>query len=501
MHTSPVRMMETCAPCHARNELLTGKLVPGAHYADQHRLVLPVDRGVFYADGQQRDEDFNYTSFLLSRMGGKAGVTCHDCHDPHTLKTRLPSTNNALCMQCHASPGRQGAPVIEPTRHSGHKEDSTGNQCVACHMPTTPYMQRDPRHDHGFIIPDPLLTKELGIPNACTRCHQDKTLDWEIESMRRIYGDQEKQGHKRQRTRAVEAAYQGRGDTEQLLKLLKEEPIPAWRATLLTLAGRSATAPSDSLRQAAKQASAAPDPMERSAAAQLLANHPEEQATLHSLLADPTLLVRLDAGLALGDRLPKSTTVMAEVEEYTKAHADQPLGRARLAQHHFLRNEPEQALAELRRATEWDPNSPDLWNLLSQLQHASGKPREAAESLGRVATLLPDQAEPCFSSALLWAEAGELGKCEAALLETLRREPTRHRAWYNLGLIQQGSGRRSEALKSLEKAERLDPREPDYPYALAVLHLQSGAPNEAKAAAKRALQLNPRHQAAELRIP
>ena len=40
-------------------------------------------------------------------------------------------------------------------------------------------MARDPRHDHGFTIPDPLLTKELGIPNACNRCHADKTVDWD----------------------------------------------------------------------------------------------------------------------------------------------------------------------------------------------------------------------------------------------------------------------------------------------------------------------------------
>ena len=34
-------------------------------------------------------------------------------------------------------------------------------------MPVTTYMQRHPRHDHGFTIPDPLLTKQFGTPNAC----------------------------------------------------------------------------------------------------------------------------------------------------------------------------------------------------------------------------------------------------------------------------------------------------------------------------------------------
>ena len=48
-------------------------------------------------------------------------------------------------------------------------------------MPVTVYMQRHPRRDHGFTIPDPLLTKELNIPNACNRCHANQTTDWALK--------------------------------------------------------------------------------------------------------------------------------------------------------------------------------------------------------------------------------------------------------------------------------------------------------------------------------
>ena len=54
-------------------------------------------------------------------------------------------------------------------------------------MPQTTYMQRHPRRDHGFTIPDPLLTQELGVPNACNRCHEDQTTDWAIEATERWY--------------------------------------------------------------------------------------------------------------------------------------------------------------------------------------------------------------------------------------------------------------------------------------------------------------------------
>jgi hypothetical protein len=55
-------------------------------------------------------------------------------------------------------------------------------------MPVTTYMQRHPRHDHGFTIPDPLLTKKFGIPNACNRCHQDRDADWALASVEQWFG-------------------------------------------------------------------------------------------------------------------------------------------------------------------------------------------------------------------------------------------------------------------------------------------------------------------------
>jgi len=80
-------------------------------------------------------------------------------------------------MRCHATgaplPGiTRPAPVIDPATHSHHGAEGTDATCVTCHMPVTTYMQRHPRHDHGFTIPDPLLTKKFGIPNACNRCAQ-----------------------------------------------------------------------------------------------------------------------------------------------------------------------------------------------------------------------------------------------------------------------------------------------------------------------------------------
>ena len=54
--------------------------------------------GLFYADGQMEDEVYNYASFVQSKMY-RAGVTCHDCHDPHRLEVF--GNGNETCGRCH----------------------------------------------------------------------------------------------------------------------------------------------------------------------------------------------------------------------------------------------------------------------------------------------------------------------------------------------------------------------------------------------------------------
>jgi hypothetical protein len=45
-------------------------------------------------------------------------------------------------------------------------------------------MQVDWRADHGFHSPDPLMTQELGIPNACSKCHTDESRSVRIAASR-----------------------------------------------------------------------------------------------------------------------------------------------------------------------------------------------------------------------------------------------------------------------------------------------------------------------------
>jgi len=489
---------ETCAPCHARNELLTGTVRPGVPYHDHYRLTLPTDAAVFYPDGQMLDENFNYTSLLTSRMGGKAGVTCLDCHDPHSGKTILPVQNNALCMQCHSAPGRQNAPVIEPLPHSHHAIGSTGNQCVSCHMPTTTYMQRDPRHDHGFTKPDPLLTKELGIPNACNRCHTDKSVDWAIEHTERWYGPK-LESRQRERARVVAAAQAAQpGAADKLLSMIASEDIPAWKATL-TLLTRNYAATHPGVLEAARTATRDPDPMVRSAGAQIIASVPGETASLRPLLNDSSRLVRLDAAWPLSPELPENSPARKELDAYLGVSADQPAGRLRIGQDLFNRGRQAEAEAQIRKATEWDPNSAGIHDAHGIVLNELGRTEEAAGALWRAARLEPTDATAAFNAALAFAGARKLPDAELAFREAVRRDPRFHRAWYNLGLLLAQTGRMPEGIAALQTAEQIAPHIADYPYARATLLWQRGERPAAIDAARRALQADPGHlQAREL---
>ena len=66
---------DTCATCHARREELDENFQPGNSFFDHYNLALPSQPGLWHPDGQQIDENYNFTSLQLSRMGHK-GIGC-----------------------------------------------------------------------------------------------------------------------------------------------------------------------------------------------------------------------------------------------------------------------------------------------------------------------------------------------------------------------------------------------------------------------------------------
>lgn len=131
---------ESCGRCHSRRSVITGQYEFGKPLLDTHRVSL-LEENLYHADGRILDEVYVYGSFLQSKMY-RAGVTCSDCHDPHSGSLYTGSNPNDVCAQCHL-------PTTFATSEHAPSED-----CVSCHMQATVYMGVDARRDHSFRLPD-----------------------------------------------------------------------------------------------------------------------------------------------------------------------------------------------------------------------------------------------------------------------------------------------------------------------------------------------------------
>ena len=108
--------VETCARCHARRGQFSDTWTPGRPLGDGFRVAL-IEPGLYYPDGQMRDEVYNHGSFLQSRMHAK-GVTCADCHEPHSQKLRAPATRSAASV---TRPAGTLPPRITTTARHGRR--------------------------------------------------------------------------------------------------------------------------------------------------------------------------------------------------------------------------------------------------------------------------------------------------------------------------------------------------------------------------------------------
>lgn len=483
--------MDSCASCHSRRGEIDDAFVAGAAYEDHYQLTLPNTPGLWYADGQILGEDYVWTSFKMSKMG-HAGVTCMDCHDPHTAAVKFPVENNALCMQCHGA-GINGASMINPTEHSFHGAESTGNRCVECHMTNTTYMGRDPRRDHGFHIPDPLLTKELGIPNACNKCHTDQSVDWAIKWVDEWYGEKMNRPE-RERTRLMQAAYNGDpAAIDGLIKVYDKQEIPAWRATLLGTMQAWAADP-----RVVERADAAMDSetaLVREAAAGVFARN-RDVARLQKVLDDPVRSVRITAAWALINQLPEDSDAYKEVDAFVTHISDQPAGALRRAEMLTRRGDFDSAAEWYKKAVDWDASSAATHEAYAIFLNQTGKRREAVAELFKAANMEPQNGRYPYLLGLAYGELKEQEKARESFTRAVELAPGFARAHYNLGLLLAAEEKLDEAAASILRAEAADPSLPDYPYARATIHLRQRNTEASMEAATKALGIDRNYQPA-----
>ncbi len=320
--------VETCGLCHARRASFSEAWVPGRWLSDTH-AVAPLTRGLYHADGQMQDEVYNYGSFKQSKMFA-AGVTCSDCHDPHSGKLKV--SGDGACLQCHE------ADKYAAATHTHHAAVNPPVACASCHMPARTYMVIDRRHDHSLRVPRPDLSAKLGTPNACNDCHADKSAQWAAAAVERWYGP-EREGFQSY-AEAFQAAWTDQPDAAKLLNAVaadKNAPAFARASALTELAPHLSSATIDLAREALSD----PDPMVRIGALDMLAGAPPNEIwpLASPLLADQSRGVRIRAASLLA-AVPTADQPAADRESFERAaaefiaaqrfNADRPESRAAL---------------------------------------------------------------------------------------------------------------------------------------------------------------------------
>ena len=503
---------DNCGYCHSRRGEIDDDFKPGDNFFDHARLTIVDDTNVFYPDGQVRDEDYEFSAFLGSRMHFR-DVKCMDCHNPHSAKTNV--SGNGLCMRCHNGTVAN-APLINPVTHSRHKVfnydgngaivngeltsynpkqiQETGGECVNCHMPQTNYMQRHGRHDHGFTTPDPRLTKQFAIPNACNRCHTDKDADWALKHSEEWFGNKMERPT-RHRAQIIAAARAGDDHAcDGLLEMLAKEEIPYWRAVAVGLLQPWSNAPT--IQTQLMRSLSDPDELVREAGVRALTplaetNAPELTEALRQRFGDSVRGVRIAAAWALRSTVDPTSRTGSELIQSLDNNADQPIGQMQKGAYALTRDEPEQALGHYAKAVEWDPNSAAIRNDYAVVLAQLNRNEAAVTQLEAACKLEPQNVEYRFRLGLAWNELGRIDQTVEALQKALELDPRHVRAWYNLGLALNSSGRTDDALTALNRAELLSPSDPNIPYARATILARLGRTTEARQAAERTLQIQP----------
>lgn len=452
--------MENCATCHARREELTANgFHAGERFFDYYRLTLPDTPGAYFADGQALEEDYVFASFMMSRMAHK-GVTCMDCHNPHSGEPILPVENNALCMRCHAT-GENEAIQIDPLSHSHHPAGSTGNQCIQCHMPERTYMVRDPRKDHGFTSPDPQLTIDLGIPNSCNSCHDGETPEWALEHVNNWYGQSDRRKHVRDRANTLTETHAGLQDNlEDLIKMFSSEENVYWKTVWMRL--MAANAQEEEVLGLAEEALEDESPLLREAALTVMTQRQDQLATVQAALQDGSRLVRNRAAEALLPQFDPTQVAFQEWEEYAKMNADRPGGALRRAELALVQGDFPLAKKLTMQAVSFDKENPYLYYDAAILLSRAGDVNGALSLLAKARRIDPDIALLAYSEGLLLAEKNDYAGAQKAFVEAVGLDPNQARWWYNLAMIYAYIGETEKSFGCINRAIELEPSNTDY---------------------------------------
>jgi len=444
------REVEVCAQCHSRRGQIAEGYEAGKPLLD-HYVPALLTEPLYYADGQQRGEVYSWGSFLQSKMHAK-GVTCSDCHDPHSGKLR--TTGNGICSTCHL------ASKYDTGEHHHHKPAGAGGACVACHMPSTTYMVVDPRHDHSLRVPRPDESVTLGTPNACNSCHTNHDARWAASRVKAWYGH-DPQGYQRFAA-AFSAASASTADRQSQLRAIANDstqPSIARASALARINASTNRAALDTLAQSLHDSGG----VVRLGALQSLASAP---VSAHVWLAAPrlsdslkavrtaavSLLGFVPAGQLSADARAAFERASNEYVETQRYNADRAEARVSLGTFIGSRGDVVAGEKELKAAIRQDPFFIPSYVNLADLYRAFGRDPESERILRDGLAIAPTSAALHYALGLALVRMKRMDAAVGELERAYVLESGNARFAYVYGVALHSTGKADAAKATFEKA-------------------------------------------------
>jgi predicted CXXCH cytochrome family protein len=410
--------------------------------------------GLYFVDGQIKDEVFEIGSFLQSKMASR-GVTCSHCHDPHTA--RLRAEGNALCTQCH---DRQ---TFDSPRHHFHVAGTDGARCVNCHMPTRTYMVVHERRDHRIAVPRPDLSGTLATPNACATCHAARGDAWAAEAIaqHRSRAPSRRQGPSGAELLgpALWSARHEQRDAVALVRALLDNPTVSGLSKATALSALGGTAPAQAAA-VAEPALHAEDPWLRLGAVEALRAVPDA-AGLRLLAGEATdesravrwavapLLGKASARALPADKRDDIMALVTDYEAWLTANADRAEALVELAGLRRAAGDPVATRAAFERALRRDDNSLVVYLNFADDLSGDGDNARAETLLRKACALYPESADAHFALGMLLVRRKEVAAGVSELGRANELAPNNSHYAYTYGVGLHSTGQDARALATL----------------------------------------------------
>lgn len=486
-NSGQMAQINTCMPCHAVQNSLDAKKMNSEELMDDYVAVLPTTER-FYADGQIKEEDYNYASFLQSKMFTR-GIKCGNCHNVHSGKLVL--AGNGTCLQCHT-------PNYASSSHTFHAVNTAGSECINCHAPGKLYMGNDLRHDHSFRVPRPDLSVKYGTPNACNNCHTQKTSQWASEAVVKWYGDHRKYQFAED---LIPGSAIDQKSEAHLLKLIGDTAVPVIiKATAVSYLGNIFTESSKNTLLELLKNKEAMIRYESLRSLMRFSNAINDKYLIADMLKDKVRAVRIAAAELmelLGTQQLSEVQqgdfqrARAELEKNMLYQTDFAHGNIAIADYYQRTKNFSAAETFYQRALKKD----SLANLarlnLASTYNMQGKNSDALAILKAAVQTDPKNDQAWYNLALLYNELKDNDNALGAFEKAVSLKSEDSRLYYNYGLFLQQSGKTDKAVSILQQGLKIDPTNQEMNYAIAYVFVSRRQPDKALPYAVMLKKINP----------